>query len=230
MSLIGKLTDYQNPNSIGSRLRRRRGIMLKTMIENVYQGQGNVRIIDIGGEASYWDIFPPGYLVSRKVRITLANKYEENLPPDVDTEIFDNQHVDCTDRLDYPGGYFDIAHSNSVIEHLLTWDNMKIFAKETRRIGISYFVQTPSFSFPFEPHFGRPFFHWLPESTRAGMLMRGNVGHYPQADSLDVAMHHVEYVRLLNRAQMEYLFPDATQVVSERVLGMTKSLVAIREA
>src|SRR3546814_10323990 len=63
---------------------------------------------------------------------------------------------------------FDIAHSNSVIEHVITWDNMKNFARETRRVAAWHYVQTPYFWFPVDPHFYKlPFYHWLPRPLRA---------------------------------------------------------------
>ena len=40
---------------------------------------------------------------------------------------------------------------------------MVSFAGEVRRPAPAHFIQTPYFRFPFEPHFGLPTFHWLPE-------------------------------------------------------------------
>jgi hypothetical protein len=105
---------------------------------------------------------------------------------------------------------------------------MAAFAAHARRVGRSYYVQTPAFWFPIEPHFGMPVFHWLPESTRTAWLMRRSVGHFPKTESLDMAMRFVQSHRLLDRKQVQHLFPEA-EIVSEKLLGLTKSYMAIKE-
>jgi hypothetical protein len=122
---------------------------------------------------------------------------------------------------------FDLVHSNSVVEHVGDWARMKAFAKEVRRLAPRYFVQTPNFWFPIEPHFMCPFFHWLPEPTRVRLLLRAGLGHYRRAGSVDSAVTAVQGARLLNRRMMASLFPDAA-IVTERVALLPKSLMAIR--
>jgi hypothetical protein len=38
-------------------------------------------------------------------------------------------------------------------------------ARETVQVGRSYYLQTPNFWFPLEPHYGVPFIHWLPDTA-----------------------------------------------------------------
>ena len=122
---------------------------------------------------------------------------------------------------------FDVVHSNSVIEHVGLWSNQRRMAQEVRRLAPRYFVQTPNFWFPLEPHFRMPFIHWLPEPWRAAILMRRACGFYPRARSFDEAQQILEDARLLNVKAMAALFPDAT-IECERFAFVTKSIIALR--
>ena len=104
---------------------------------------------------------------------------------------------------------------------------MVAFAREVRRLAPSYFVQTPNFWFPIEPHWMVPAFHWLPAPVRVQMFMRFDLGHARRTDTVGAAVLLVEHARLLDRRMFKFLFPDA-QHITERVLGMSKSLVAVR--
>jgi hypothetical protein len=105
---------------------------------------------------------------------------------------------------------FDIVHSNSVIEHVGDWPKMLSMAQEVRRLAPAYFVQTPNYWFPIEPHYKLPLVQYLPNSIR-----RAVTGDDP------------DRIRLLSARQMRRLFADAS-LWRERVFGMTKSLVAVR--
>jgi hypothetical protein len=98
-------------------------------------------------------------------------------------------------------------------------------AAEVRRLAPQYFVQTPNIGFPVEPHFRLPFVHWLPEQARISVLQAA--GRIPR-DPLK-ATPAVQRIALLSKSQMQALFPDAI-IWPEKVLGLTKSLVAIRSA
>ena len=220
------LSNYDDVNSFGSRMRRRRAADLRLLIENCFRRKGTVSIIDMGGEAKYWNILGEDYLKQHRVAITLVNKSEENLPDNPNPALFTTVIKDCC-SLSYEDQSFDIAHSNSVVEHLMDWEHMRAFAEQTRRVARDYFVQTPSFWFPIEPHFKAPFFHWLPEPVRIGLVMRRRFGTHPRATSVDTAMGFVQNVRLLDRRQFVDLFPDG-RIVREKIAGLTKSFVAIR--
>src|SRR5918994_1669246 len=135
--------------------------------------------------------------------------------------------TDRVDRPEYPGpfvradgrrlpfgdGEFDVAYSNSVIEHVVEPADRRALASELARVGGRYFVQTPNRWFPVEPHALLPFVHWLPR--RLGRrLWRLGVSDDPFEETL-----------LLDARELQELFPDAT-IVRERMGPLTKSLVA----
>jgi SAM-dependent methyltransferase len=115
-------------------------------------------------------------------------------------------------QLPFADGEFDIAYSNSVVEHLPPADRAR-FAAELRRVGKRWFIQTPNRGFPVEPHALLPLVHWLPR--RLGRpLWRLGVSGDPYDD-----------VHLLGSRELRELFPDAL-IVRERLGPFTKSLVA----
>jgi hypothetical protein len=124
---------------------------------------------------------------------------------------------------------FDVIHSNSVIEHVGQWSGMMSMASEIRRIAPNYFVQTPYYWFPIEPHARTPFLHWLAESLKFRIVMAHKCGPFwLKALNVDEAMRTIQSSSLLDRRMFSALFPDAT-IISERVFGMTKSLMAVRK-
>jgi SAM-dependent methyltransferase len=118
--------------------------------------------------------------------------------------------------LPFEDGSFDIAYSNSVVEHLDPADRPR-FAAEIRRVGGRYLVQTPNRWFPVEPHVLLPGFQFLPKSARR-RLWRFGVSRDDFAD-----------IRLLDATELRALFADAV-IVRERFAGMTKSLIAVGPA
>ncbi|MGE4047771.1 MAG: class I SAM-dependent methyltransferase [Acetobacteraceae bacterium] len=225
MGLIGRFTDYDDPSSLGPKLRKRRGQVIADLIRAIHRTNHRCRILDIGGEASYWNIFDRDFLQQHDVTITLLNNQPDRIGS-IDKAIF-RMHIGDACRLDYGDNTFDLAHSNSVLEHVGDWPRMVAFAGETRRVALHYYVQMPFFWFPIEPHFGTPFFHWLPEPVRVAWIRRRPIGQYHRASTMDEAMEYVQDARLLDRKQFAALFPDAS-IRSERMFGMTKSLIAIR--
>jgi hypothetical protein len=124
-------------------------------------------------------------------------------------------------------GTFDLVHSNSTIEHVGPWLQMLKAAAEITRLANAYYVQTPNFWFPVEPHFRAPLLHFLPE-LRARLVMRVRLGFAEtRSETMSDAMLQVQDARLLDRRQLAALFPDA-EILDERFFGLTKSLIAIR--
>jgi hypothetical protein len=122
---------------------------------------------------------------------------------------------------------FHLAHSNSVIEHVGDWSRMTQFAREISRVAPKYFVQTPNYWFPIEPHCLTPFFHWLPEPIRIWLVSHVQLGHWRKARDAKEAVELVRSAQLLTKRQFQKLFPDS-QIVTERFFSLPKSFVAVR--
>lgn len=220
------LYDYENPRSLGNILRRRRGRLLARLIDSCRARTGRVRIIDLGGTERYWTMLGPDFLNTRNASVTLVNLSIEGA---TSGSIFTHVQGDACDLSRFDDRSFDLVHSNSVIEHVGDWDRMEAFARETRRLGTSYYVQTPYFWFPIEPHYRVPFFHWWPESWRYRLAMNMHLGHSRhRCSSVGEAVKFCRLAQLLDLAQMRHLFPDAR--MSFEWLGpLPKSIIAIRE-
>ncbi len=70
-------------------------------------------------------------------------------------------------QLPFGDREFDIAFSNSVIEHVPP-ELQAAFAAEVSRVADRYFVQTPNRYFPIEPHYQLPLFQFLPRQAADG--------------------------------------------------------------
>ncbi len=212
---------------IGDQLRKRRRAAIETLIDDAYRRRGSVRILDLGGRKAYWNIFENGYLASRNAKITLLNPdlSESNTK---ESEDFVELAGDACSIPAFGNNAFDVVHSNSTIEHVGDWGKMEGFAREARRLAPSYYIQTPYYWFPLEPHVLLPVFHWLPEGVRAKILLHTPLAAYGASVDMGAAMRRVQFYRLLDRAQMTHLFPDA-QIRFEWFGPIPKSLIAIRE-
>lgn len=177
------------------------------------------RVLDVGGHPWFWKE------VELPCRITLLNLY---VLPKTEPyhERFEMVAGDGT-RLDYADRAFDLAISNSVIEHVGTWENQQRFAREIRRVAERLWVQTPAREFFIEPHLLAPVVHWLPRRVQR-RLIRNFTGFGWLARPTPARVEaFLDEVRLLSYAEMRELFPDC-EIRRERVLGMTKSYVAVR--
>jgi hypothetical protein len=223
MNLIYKLQDPDDANSLSMRMRRARARHVVELITATFAEQGRCRILDLGGEPDYWRLFDRGVLEAAKVSITLVNPQ----PFSVEDPMFEARQGDACALDEFEDGSYDLVHSNSVVEHVGDWPRMEAFAAEARRLAPRYYVQTPYFWFPIEPHFSAPFFHWRSEQSRANALLKRRHGFAERAPDMGTAMRDVQHARLLDKAQFKFLFPDARHL-DERFAGLTKSLIAIR--
>lgn len=225
-TLARSITNPDSQKSIGSRLRVKRISPLLEMIDASYNKHGHVSIIDIGGVEKYWGIISKQYLDDRNTSITIVNIPGQSTPEDYGPFRF--IEADACDLTRFADKSFHIAHSNSVVEHVGDWPRMVEFAKELSRVSEQYYVQTPNYWFPVEPHCMTPFIHWLPKPFRLWLVSRFQLGHWPRAASTDEAVRIVERARLLNKKMFKALFGDAT-ILTERLFWIPKSFIAIRK-
>jgi hypothetical protein len=206
--------------------RGRRIARLRSLITTIAdQKAGPLTILDIGGRPQYWEHVGLEFLRERNSKVVLLNIHATELGEqrnDFEMVVGDACNLRFSDHT------FDLVHSNSVIEHVETWRNMKAFASETRRVGRHYYVQTPYFWFPIDPHFyAFPMFHWFPRPVRARLLSALPLATAGRLPGVDKSFQAVDDARLLDLSQFKFLFPDA-HLELERVVGIPKSMVAVR--
>lgn len=178
--------------------------------------QPDTRILDIGGREFNWTLVP---FVPQVTILNLSQQGEQS-------GRFEWIQADAR-KLPYSDGAFEIAYSNSVIEHLGTFEDQQRFAAECRRVGRSYYVQTPNRRFPIEPHLVTPFIHWLPFTWQARLLRNFTLWGWITRPSPAAQARFLTTTRMLTRAEFASLFPDA-EIWTEKFLGLTKSFIAVR--
>lgn len=223
--IVNWFSDYDNTNSPGSKLRQRRIAPLAKMVEEIHNRVGHVNIVDIGGTDSYWRILPMTFFEEFNVSITLVNLPGANTQND--HGIFRYIEADACELNNFTDRCFHIAHSNSVVEHVGDWKRMTLFADELSRVSEKYFVQTPNYWFPIEPHCMTPFFHWLPKPIRVWMVQHFQLGNWGKAKSVSEAVQTVESARLLDKKMFQELFPGA-DIITERLFFLPKSFIATK--
>lgn len=192
---------------------------------------GPFTILDLGGRVDYWRRVGFDFLETQDVHVVCINYTKEEL------YAIEDQHPRLTARVgdatnmagETDNGY-NLVHSNSVIEHVGRFAAMRAFANETRRLAPAYYVQTPYFWFPIDPHWPElPMFHWMPLSWRQKLLRRFGLGWGGPCKDIDHAMRDLEGATLLDWSQMTTLFPDG-RIRAERIAGLPKSMIAERRS
>lgn len=202
-----------------SSFRKKRGRILAGKIEALAERKRRpITILDVGGRRDYWDNV--GFSGIRQ--IVLLNIDPTDLGRATAREdLFVDRVGDARKLEGISDGSFDFYHSNSVIEHVGSWDDMNCMAEEACRVAGSGWLQTPAWEFPIEPHFRLPFIHWLATPARARLLFFSSAY---RKENRGVRRKHAERINLLSKPEVEFLFPTC-QITAERFMLLTKSYI-----
>jgi 2-polyprenyl-3-methyl-5-hydroxy-6-metoxy-1,4-benzoquinol methylase len=214
---LKRIANNEQEGSLADRMRRRRFQLFREMVEPMGRP---LRILDVGGTQMFWERM--GFGGEEGVEITLLNLRKQ----DVDRPGFVALTGDARDLSQFADKQFDIAFSNSVIEHVGSWDDQQQMASEMLRVGQRVFLQTPNKCFPLEPHFLFPFFQFLPMRLRVWLVRHFSLGWYKRIPDKQQAEKECRQIRLLRLGELKKLFPGA-RIEKEKYWGLGKSFVVI---
>jgi 2-polyprenyl-3-methyl-5-hydroxy-6-metoxy-1,4-benzoquinol methylase len=217
MSLLNTLADNKDNSSLSHKMRTKRFSFFLSLIKDLPRP---ISILDIGGTTGFWEAMN---FNEEGISITLLNLTRQPVSIPGITSVAG----DATDLKEFSDQSFDIVFSNSVIEHLFTYANQKKMASEVQRVGKHYFIQTPNYWFPIEPHWVFPLFQYLPFSAKVSLTQHFSLGHIKKIPSKKDAEEQVKEVRLISLNEMKNLFPEGI-IYKEKILGFNKSFVAYK--
>lgn len=183
---------------------------------NLFNPGKETKILDVGGTSETW--LKTG-LIKNVTLLNLTKPKKRDLGLGFQCVQADAVNMNIIDNQS-----FDIVFSNSVIEHV-GGGSQENFADEIRRVGSSYWIQTPNKYFPVEPHLMFPFAQFLPSKPQQW------IAHYwPNSNYRKWGVEKnrigqlLEDTHLLSENELSKLFPEAT-IHKEKVAGLTKSLI-----
>lgn len=226
--MLRKLIRY-NANSylagsLANQLRKQRmsifeGFFIECFEEQIKKGR-RINIIDLGGDYRFWESMNFKYI--DLVDITLINIIKKDIPCEITN--FNSLEGDATNLCGIRDMEFDLAFSNSCIEHVGGKNEWIKMAREIKRVAPHFFLQTPNYFFPIEPHFLFPLFQFLPTFLRAFLINRFQLGFWPKGESYNESVKIANEIKLLRKKDLELLFPDSI-IIDERLLGLKKSFM-----
>ncbi|TAG31650.1 MAG: class I SAM-dependent methyltransferase [Sphingobacteriia bacterium] len=213
--IVQKIADNKSKDSLSHQLRSKRFLFFQHCIQQLPKP---IHILDIGGTMAFWQSMNFNPL---DIRITLLN-----LEPSSSVSYpFECIQADATKLTQFGDQSVDIVFSNSVIEHLFTWENQQKMAQEVQRVGKNYFIQSPNYWFPIEPHWVFPCFQYLPFWVKCWMTQQFALGHIGAIKDAARAREQVAEIKLLSLKEIKQLFPHSA-VYKEKFMGLNKSFIA----
>jgi len=217
MKALLKLADNRRKNSLATKLRKKRFSLFKSLISALPKP---LNILDVGGTTTFWEMMD--FINEPNIKITILNKsvIDVHYPTIC-------QHVGDARKMDeFKDNEFDVVFSNSVIEHVGDFEQQLQMANEIKRVGKTYYLQTPNYYFPIEPHFLFPFYQFIPRQIKLLLVQNLNLGWYQKIKDRQRAVDTIDSIKLLTKSKLITLFPDAN-LYHEKIFGLTKSFILI---
>jgi len=193
------------------------------ILANLISQQKKLRIIDLGGTREFWIANRKELPIDAIHSIDLINQIPEGDSNEYRFEFpIRSQIGDIRFLAEIPDGAYDLAFSNSAIEHVGNLRDQLAMSKVVQSVAKYHFLQTPARRFPVEPHFHVPFFQFLPLGLRTVLHQRFHCGFMGREPRWLDARIACENTRLLSRRELESLFPHS-RILRERVFGTVKS-------
>ncbi|MEM7163017.1 MAG: class I SAM-dependent methyltransferase [Bacteroidota bacterium] len=212
-----------NPKSLRYKLRKKRSKFILELIQHIVKNKNSkqIKICDLGGTFRYWQVFPFEEFTSIEFQIDLINIEEKRFKDKVSLPnvVFNSMVGDGCDLSSISDNSYDLSHSNSVIEHVGNWQRVKAFALESKRIAEYYYIQTPNYWYPIEPHYMLPFVHMMPRPIHTRFLQVFKKLNFDRASA------NFDENRMLSRKEFKHLFKESKHHTEWLVLP--KSFVAM---
>jgi hypothetical protein len=178
--------------------------------------------IDLGGSTYHWELLDyPGCVVIVNRDAAEVQPVSSSPERRYEIRIADASHTGL------PDASFDLAFSNSVIEHVGGIEEQRRFAAEMLRLGRGVWCQTPNRWFFFETHLMTALVHYLPRRWQIPLVRNFSLWGWINRPDRAAAAAYLDITRLLTRREMAQLFPGC-EILTERFLGLAKSFVAVR--
>lgn len=216
--LLKKKANNELRDSWSNKFRLKRFAKFEKFINSIPKP---IKILDVGGTINYWEQM--NFVKNSDIYFTILNLEKEK----IQYKNFISKIGDARDLSEFKDKQFDIVFSNSVIEHVGSFEDQQKMAREIKRVGEHYYIQTPNFYFPIEPHYLFPFFQILPLFMQIFLLMHIPLGLLESAlTDKEEARKAALSIRLLTYRELKKLFPGAI-ILKEKFMGLNKSFVVL---
>lgn len=212
--------------SLAAAARERRFRMFRERFPNLSE----MKVLDLGGEAHTWLNSPthPSHVTLLNLPKPSAKAAERISKAGAEAWMTSEAGDACDPPAAIKTQRFDLIYSNSVIEHVGGHRQRREFARWVQELGDRHWVQTPNRFFPIEPHWLVPGLQFATPRLQVAVLKRWpytgkRFRSLSWAEGVDRALG----IELLSPAALRSYFPDS-ELVRERLYGLTKSLIAVR--